>query len=103
MRQLVLYLTAACLIAACGGSTDGGTTAPPPPPPTDTFSLRALAEARGRRIGAAADHGFHLNNADGDKFRAVLAREFDLLTPENDMKFDHLHPARQTFDYVHAD
>ena len=103
VARLAACLTIAIVLAACGGSYDGGTTGPPTPIPPDTIALRTLAEARHRRIGTAADHGFHLATADGDKFRSVLAREFDLLTPENDMKFDHLHPAQHTFNYVHAD
>src|SRR4051812_2651010 len=96
-------LTLACVVCACGSSADGSVTTQPPPISPDTFALRALAAARGRRIGAAADHGYHLQGSDGNAFRSVLAREFNLLTPENDMKFDHLHPAQGTFNYVHAD
>jgi len=96
-------LAIAGALAACGA--DSATTPPPPPPPpsSDTFALRILADARGKRVGAAGDAGFRLTGSDGNQFRSVLAREYNLLTPENDMKFDHVHPAQGTFRYTGAD
>lgn len=62
-----------------------------------------LAERRGLKLGAAVDRGFRYSGADGVKFRAVLAREFSLLTPENDMKHERIHPARDVYRFEPAD
>jgi endo-1,4-beta-xylanase len=85
-------------LCACGSEPvgDDGTPAPRVP-------LRELAEARGLGIGSAADRSFHLAGDEGVAFRAVLAGEFDVLTPENDMKHDRLQPSRGVFDFVRAD
>lgn len=95
-------MTIAAALVACGAES-ATTPPPPPPPPSDTVTLRTLAEIRGKRIGAAADVGLHVQGADGDRFRVLLGREFGVLTPENDMKFDRIHPAQGSFNFVHAD
>ena len=94
------------MLAACGGGGGdaGGTTAPIVPiVNTDTLSLRALAQQAGIRIGSAGDRGFRWTGSDGSSFRAILGREFSVLTPENDMKFDHLHPGPTTYYFAGAD
>ena len=100
-------LGATCLAIATACSS--GPTAPDdvgfPPPPTnpDTIPLRQLALQRGLRIGAAVDAGFRYTGSQGTLFRAKLAREFSMLTPENDMKHASIHPARDTYRFVSAD
>jgi endo-1,4-beta-xylanase len=80
-------------LAACA-SGDGQTPRVP---------LRTLAEARGLGIGAAADRTFHAATDEGTQFRALLASEFDVLTPENDMKHERLQPAQGVYDFSGAD
>jgi endo-1,4-beta-xylanase len=41
--------------------------------------------------------------ADGERYRALLAREFGMLVPENDMKHARIHPARGRFAFARAD
>jgi len=83
-----------CLsIAAQGPISDGDELAP---------SLRALAEPHGLLIGTCA---FDLTR-DGlePEYTAVLAREFNIVTPENEMKFGSLCPrARGDYDFAAAD
>src|SRR5689334_20154658 len=56
---------------------------------------------RGRvRIGTAARPGFITEDS---RYAATLAREFDQLEPENEMKWSLLHPARDRFDFAPAD
>jgi len=101
-----LALAAVAWLAACGGGADGGSSATGPiipPVDTDTFPLRALAQQAGIRIGSAGDRGFRWTGSDGSSFRSILSREFSVLTPENDMKFDHLHPAPTTYYFAGAD
>lgn len=64
------------------------TTALPP--------LRALAAARGRRIGAAVQSGFLANEPD---YVATLAREFDAVTAEFEALWAFLHPAPGVYQF----
>jgi endo-1,4-beta-xylanase len=95
---------AVVMLAACGGG-DGSTPTNPivPVVNADTFPLRALAQQAGIRIGSAGDRGFRWTGTDGSTFRSILGREFSVLTPENDMKFDHVHPAPTTYYFAGAD
>jgi GH35 family endo-1,4-beta-xylanase len=91
-------------IGAC--SNPASLRGPPPPPPprsADTIPLRMLADRRGLGIGSAVDRGFRYSGSDGVQFRAKLAREFNLLTPENDMKHQRIHPTRDSYRFVPAD
>jgi endo-1,4-beta-xylanase len=63
-------------------------------------SLRTLAEAAGLHVGAAVDVA--VLNADPDYAR-LLARQFDVVTPENAMKFSVVHPERDRYDFSEAD
>jgi endo-1,4-beta-xylanase len=62
------------------------------------------------RIGAAvAGGGHHLEQAYPDPFtsdepyREVLAREFNSVSPENQMKWEFIHPERETYNFGPAD
>ena len=98
-----VVLTVATL-AACGDdSADPVEPVVPTPPVVDTTPLRTLADRRGLRIGTAIDRGFRLGGNDGTRFRGIVAREFNALTAENDMKHERIHPARTTYRFVSAD
>jgi endo-1,4-beta-xylanase len=62
--------------------------------------LRDLAQAAGIRIGAAVDVAVLEKD---DRYRRLLAREFNLVTPENAMKFSVVQPERGRFDFTEAD
>ena len=72
----------------------------------ETAPLRALAARHGVRIGTAA-----LDNVDRDLFtvpdgetwRAIVAGEYDILTPENSMKMMKIQPERGRFEWTQAD
>lgn len=101
-RPVVLTATLAVLLvpSACAG---GGGTESDPEPNGNEPPLRELAEARGLGIGSAADRSFHLTGAEGATFRDVLGREFNVLTPENDMKHVRIHPEEERYDFDRAD
>jgi endo-1,4-beta-xylanase len=65
-----------------------------------TPSLRQSAGNPGPRIGAAVEPGLLAADAN---YRSTVSREFNTLTPENVMKFDHIHPAPQSFDFCDSD
>lgn len=80
----------------------------PPPSPLatvadtteNTNSLRSLAEKRGIAIGAAVAFKPLQNDP---TYAKVLAREFNLLVPENEMKFSQVHPERDRYDFSKSD
>jgi endo-1,4-beta-xylanase len=63
-------------------------------------SLRALAEKRGIKIGAAVAVR---PLRDDPGYREVLAREFNIVTSENALKFAPLRRTRERFDFSGAD
>ena len=74
-----------------------------------TLTLRRAAP-RDLRIGSAvAGGGHHLEQDYPDPFtydqqyRRVLAREFDSVSPENQMKWEFIHPERGTYNFGPAD
>jgi endo-1,4-beta-xylanase len=110
MRGRLLLL--ACLVASgCGGGGDKvtGTGVTPVTPDTstaasaDTFGLRVLAAAHGLRFGAEVDAGLSYTGTEGTTFRTILAHEFSITVPGNSMKFDHIHPSQNTFNFAAAD
>jgi len=97
-----------CLSMAIAGACGGDSAEPVAPngpvtPAVDTTPLRALADRRGFRIGTAVDRGLRLSGADGTRFMGLVAREFNVLTAENDMKHERLRPSRTTFRFGSAD
>jgi endo-1,4-beta-xylanase len=70
------------------------------PTPIRPETLRLAAEKRGFYIGTAASLGF----MNGDRrYRDVLISQFNLITPETEMNFVHLHPAPDRYDFTNAD
>ena len=88
--QLRILATAAAFSAALAATM----------PATATDTLRDLAPSAGIRIGAAVD--VDALQADA-AYARLLAREFNLLTPENAMKFSVVHPERGRYDFTQAD
>jgi endo-1,4-beta-xylanase len=98
------------LMGACGG---GGAepTAPvvpviPVTPTTTTYTpLRSIAESRKLHVavGTALGSYFGRTDANGVLFTATAAKEFNVIVPENELKFDYIRPARATFRYTRPD
>lgn len=62
-------------------------------------SLRALADAKGLKIGTAAPPPA----AADEQYRQVLSREFNQVVAENALKFGPLRPTRDRFDWGPAE
>ncbi|MBU1880535.1 endo-1,4-beta-xylanase, partial [bacterium] len=60
-------------------------------------SLCALACQRGLRIGSA------MFLPDDPEYYQVLAREFDIVTAENCLKFAPIHPEQDVYDFEQSD
>ncbi|MFZ0427397.1 MAG: endo-1,4-beta-xylanase [Acidobacteriota bacterium] len=68
--------------------------------PTRLPSLRAAADARGLFIGAAAAPAYITNE---EAYRNTLGGEFNMLTPENEMKWQTIHPERDRYNFCPGD
>ncbi|MDJ0691888.1 MAG: endo-1,4-beta-xylanase [Xenococcaceae cyanobacterium MO_188.B32] len=64
------------------------------------FTLRSQAKSHDFFIGSAVN--VKVLNQDF-LYRYSLAREFNMVTAENQMKFKHLHPEPHRFDFTEAD
>lgn len=62
-------------------------------------TLQQAAALTGRDIGAAATQ-IHMDEAE---YVATLDREFNQLTPENEMKWETTEPSRGQFNFAPAD
>jgi endo-1,4-beta-xylanase len=97
-----LLAVAALLVAARspgnGPSADapGGTA--PTAPTAAGAPLRDLAAARGIRLGTALA-ATHVTGASG----AIAGRQFDAVTPENEMKWERVEPRRGHYDWAAGD
>lgn len=102
-----LSTLAVVVCAACGSDSGQPSTQPivpvPVTPAGDTTALRTYATKRSLFIGAAIDRGFRYSGSDGVTFKTTMTHQFNILTPENDMKFDHIHPARTTYRFEPSD
>jgi endo-1,4-beta-xylanase len=80
-------------------------TTPAPPTPAPATPIRQVLAARLPRlsVGTAVGGTFFQGDAIGLQYRTVLAREFNVLTPENEMKFSSVQPSRGVFRYTQAD
>jgi endo-1,4-beta-xylanase len=79
------------------------TAAPTPtrtPAPAADRTLRRLADLHGLHIGAAVQSYMLLNDS---QYAETIKREFNILTPEFEMKFDAVQPARGVYDFAAAD
>lgn len=71
-----------------------------PAPPAD--SLRGLAEATGRRLPIGAAMAAEPLVGD-DGYRALAATQFSMLTTENALKPQFVHPGPDTYDFAEGD
>jgi GH35 family endo-1,4-beta-xylanase len=62
-------------------------------------SLREAAQSSGVLIGTAVRPA-QLSEA---AYASTLAREFNMLEPEDVLKWEEVHPEPQSFDFAHAD
>jgi endo-1,4-beta-xylanase len=96
-------LIAASAVAGCiihdGGAGAGGAVGGNMIPASSLPPLRQAGAAAHRRIGTAL-MSYHLGSA---KVSALVAREFDSLTPENEMKWGEVEPEPGRFKFDAAD
>ncbi len=92
-------LAAAVVLAAVGAAVPLVAMAartPQAAPPT--VVVKAAAD-RGRYFGTAVATG----RLGDSTYSAILDREFNMITPENEMKWDYIEPSRGSFNFAPAD
>ncbi len=103
-RTLGIVFSFLLLFTACSSTTVQNSSstevASIPTPPGGVTALRDLAQKRGIAIGAAVDYNALQNEP---QYAYVLGSEFNILTPENMMKFDATEPEPNVFNFVPAD
>jgi endo-1,4-beta-xylanase len=87
IRRALVALIAATSVLAFEGSAAAATT------------LGASAAEKGRYFGAAVAAG----KLGDSTYVTILNREFNSVTPENEMKWDATEPSRGSFSYANAD
>ncbi|WP_114560281.1 endo-1,4-beta-xylanase [Desertihabitans aurantiacus] len=112
-RLLTAALAAGLLAGAALTTTTA--TAPAVAAPQERPSVQSLDTLRDWaprqfRIGTAVAGGGHHTSADYPEpfpsdptYRAFLADQFSSLTPENQMKWNHIHPEPDRYDFEQAD
>jgi endo-1,4-beta-xylanase len=96
---LVVLAALGVLTAGCGGSDAPTAPAPTPQSPPSTDTLRAAAVANGRRVGTAVQSSL-LNEA---RYGGTVAREFNYLTAEYEMKWGSIEATRGSNDFSAGD
>lgn len=86
----LIILSCVLLLGACSR----------PPPLAPKAPLRELARWHHLLIGTSVDDAAF---ASDPLYREALARDFAILTPENALKFERVHPAPQRYDFSEAD
>lgn len=67
--------------------------------PENLAGLRDLADGRGLRLGVSLDRQW----LDDPHYLQVMVREFNLITPENALKFQFIHPEPDRYEFAVAD
>ena len=88
------------MLFGVSGTPSAPTSTPANLTETSGISLRSLGQKRGIDIGTAVDFAPFTNDAN---YREVLAREFQMLVPENAWKFENVQPERNQFEFTNID
>jgi endo-1,4-beta-xylanase len=96
------------VLVACGGSSGTTPTNPIVPviPTMPTYTpLRTIVQNRNLHVavGTALGGLFGQTTANGTQYTATASKEFSVITPENELKFDYIRPNRATFRYTRPD
>ncbi|MGL6313586.1 endo-1,4-beta-xylanase [Vibrio sp. WXL103] len=101
MRRVYFSTLAASVLLGCSGQAaqTGEAQSLASAEADVVMPLKSLADQINLAVGAALETG-HLNDP---LFRETLIREFNQITPENEMKFGYVQPQRGVFDFTKPD
>jgi endo-1,4-beta-xylanase len=87
--------------AAVGPEPPCVTFAPPESPVVAEVALADAARPHGLTVGSSI--GYYAPWPIAAHYKAILAREFAIVTPENEMKWSFIHPQRDRYSFGPAD
>lgn len=96
--HLLTILLSLFLLAGCG---DSPTTSDQPEPTTSAVPSLGAAYSDNFTVGATLSRE-QLRGNDA-RALAIAAREFSSISPENDMKWEEIHPKQDSFNWAPAD
>jgi endo-1,4-beta-xylanase len=99
-KFLLLAVAVAVVLFILNGKKKPAVSYVPSPNQAGTSTLRALAAARGIKIGAAMNDFMITGDAN---YAKIAKTEFSALTPENQMKWEYIEPARDQYNFTPAD
>ncbi|WP_170313300.1 endo-1,4-beta-xylanase [Nocardioides gansuensis] len=94
-RLLKVVTAAACMVV----SSVTALTSSPPAHAAGATTLGAAAAGSGRYFGTAVS----LSKLGDSTYSTILDREFNMITAENEMKWDTIEPSRGSFNFAPAD
>ena len=94
MKQKIFALIIALFLVACGTTPSSEVVVRVP------ATLRTLAQTHHILLGSAVNMDALQHDPN---YARTLAQEFDVVTPENVMKFDAVHPEKDTYTFAQAD
>ncbi len=104
MKKIILFIivivVVGFLVIINKGKNPKDVRLPQLPPDTTTSTLRKLADGRGIKIGSAINEALIITD---QKYIDIVKKEFNAITPENYMKWEHIHPEQNRYDYQYAD
>ncbi|MFF3966085.1 non-reducing end alpha-L-arabinofuranosidase family hydrolase [Streptomyces griseorubiginosus] len=92
-------IAAAAVLAAAGAAVPLVALAARTPEARTPTTVAGAAGGSGRYFGTAVAAG----RLGDSTYSAILDREFDMITPENEMKWDAVEPSRGSFNFAAAD
>jgi len=95
-----ILFTSVLLLISCSTGVTVSKSATAQEQQTSTQTLRQLAQQRGIAIGAAMNMEAYSSDP---TYGQVLSDQFDMVTPENVMKWNAVHPAPHTYTFAQAD
>ncbi|CAM4143266.1 endo-1,4-beta-xylanase [Vibrio agarivorans] len=101
MKRVFFPAVAASVLLGCSGQAQQIDTAQVAPQSNSdvVMPLKTLADQINLAVGAALE----TRHLEDPQFRETLIREFNQITPENEMKFGYVQPQRGVFDFEKPD
>ncbi len=100
MRQAAGVTAVAAMPGLVGGGGLAETPENQPPPITGAGSLKAHAAARGLLTGCAVNASLFRED---EGFRRLLAEQYNIVVPENCLKWNMLRPTADTYSFADAE
>tara|TARA_R110001583_G_scaffold71589_1_gene201506 strand:- start:1656 stop:3890 length:2235 start_codon:yes stop_codon:yes gene_type:complete len=99
MKKVLIPTLVTMALFGCANTPDGKITKQETTPENAGMPLKYLANQVNLGIGTA----FETRHLQDPLFKAKVIQEFSQITPENEMKFQYVHPEKNRFDFSKGD